>query len=152
MSIIDTVIANHDAAGRPADCAIRVWAAQQKPIIDAIQNPTLKAIKEVQLRAQLLAHADWKPTWSHQGIIAVKNYPSPQKGVVQFQYFNHIRNSGAPAARFLVNDLLQRENTTPGLLAPGVAKLMQVWIEANGQGLRGLAVRLKALYADAPDP
>jgi hypothetical protein len=38
-----------------------------------------------------------------------------------------------------------------------VAKLMQVWIEANGtnpKGVRlpGLAARLKRVYADAPDP
>jgi hypothetical protein len=157
MTILDTVIANHDAAGRPADCAIRIWAAQQKPILDAIKNPTLKAAREVQLRAQLLAHADWKPTWSYQGILAVKDYPSPQKGVVQLQYFNHIKNNGGDAASTLVNGLLQKENATPGTLAPGVAKLMQVWLDTNGtnpKGVRlpGLAARLKRVYADAPDP
>lgn len=146
MTIIDVVIANHDAAGRPADCSIRVWAAQQKPIIDAITNPALKEIKEEQLRSELLAHADWKPHWSYQGIIAVKDYPQSKKVKVQLQYSNHIMNSGVPEARFLINDLLQKENFTPGLLAPKVAKMMQIWIKSNGQGLKGLSRRLQQKY------
>lgn len=139
MTIIDVVIANHDAAGRPADCAIRIWAAQQKPMLDAITNPAAKAAKETQLRAKLLAHPDWKPQWSAQGILAVSGYPEGKKASVQGLYARHIMDAEGPEIRFIINDLLQRENKTPGTLAPGVAKLMQVWIEKNGQGLRGLA-------------
>jgi hypothetical protein len=147
MTVLDTIIADHDAAGRPANCAIRIWAAREKAALDALPAGPAKEAREDKLRADLIKMADWKPTWSARGIVAVKDYETRRKQRVQSFYARHIMDSAGPETRFIINDLLQRENLQPGLLALSVARLLQNWIEQNGQGLKGLSPKLRREYA-----
>lgn len=143
MTFLDTLISDHDAAGRPADCTIRVWAEEQKSLLDAIEDPTTREAREDFLRAELVGMPDWKPSWSARGIIAVKDYSEPRKARVQEFYARHIMDSNSPEARFLINDLLQKQNKNPNLLSEQIANDMHTWIEKNGNELRGLSRRLR---------
>lgn len=146
MTIFDTLLAELDRLQRPADCKLRLWTSQRKASFDAIPEGPAKDDVEDRLRAAMTKHEDWLPTWSGFAIEAVKDYSLERKARIQMIYARDLMKTDKPEIPFIINNLLQKENRTPGILAPRVAKVLHTWLQDKNYGLKGLSRKLQKEY------
>lgn len=144
MTLLDTLIHDHDTAKRPLSCNLRVWAEEQKIIFDSL-NDDGKESYEIELRQQLVDHPDWSPRWSYAAIKAVKNYPMEKKNTVQKIYLQDIINyNDKDLSLKLIKVLINEYNLDTTVLSEEVACLADNYLELNN--VQGLSLRLRLLY------
>jgi len=132
----------------PENCQIRNWSVVNATALDGLSGAALIA-RETALLKELFVLPDWHPlAHCFHAIEMCRDYDEPRKTIHQMHALNFMRTSKANGRDHVINNMLLKENTHPGMLSPKVALAAHriVCARANDHRLTGLTGSLFKAY------
>lgn len=116
MNLVDSIIAVHVAAGRPADCPLIQWLEQQR-----------SRTEEDEIRRELVARSDWHPLYSRDGLTqAGQTLVGAERRRVQQIYLDHLIAAGARSDK-VKRFIALKAKSEPDLFDPDIAAQIAAW-------------------------